>query len=333
MKRTLLLLLLISSSLTANTTLDRDIDKAVPKGFSGMIHITKNMETIFSKAYGGDYNIDTRFQIASVTKQFTGAIILMLQEEGKLRVDDPIDNYIDIGRSKDITIHHLLTHSSGIPEYFYLLDKSSGNIYSPEEIVELVEDRELTFKPGSSFNYSNSNYVILGMIIESIEGKSLDQVYYNRIFEPLKMANSGATNNYLDLENIAIGYDRVDQSKKSRDIGTIFTKPLGDSSIYSTARDLNLWHYGLFGGILSDESKELMFNKQIGFLGIGYSYGLFIYKDGAVMDHLGSTVGFQSIFYRDIERDLNIIILYNLGMTMDINSVKLKIIEVLNRCM
>jgi|SRR5215216_7551077 len=140
---------------------------------------------------------DTKFRIGSVTKQFTAALILQLVEEGKIKLDGKISDYLTDYRKDTggkVTIHQLLNHTFGIPSYTNRPDFSaeiSRNLYSVADFVKKFASGGLEFEPGSKFSYNNSGYSLLGAIIEKVTGKSYETVLTERILKPLGMTNSG----------------------------------------------------------------------------------------------------------------------------------------------
>src|SRR5688572_31948493 len=164
--------------------------------FSGAALIARDGQTLFTGAFGwanAEWEIPntvaTRFRIASITKTFTAALILKLVEEGRLNVTDTLDKYFDQcpGAWKRLTLHHLLTHTSGIPNYTSATDftKSSRLAYTPEEIAATFRDRPLEFSPGEKYDYSNSNYLLLALIAEKVSGRSYDRILQTKLLDPL----------------------------------------------------------------------------------------------------------------------------------------------------
>lgn len=187
--------------------------------FNGSALIAENGKIILKKGYGlanMEWDIpnqpSTKFRLGSISKQFTALLIVKLAEEGKLKLDVPITTYLsDYPKETGdkITIHHLLTHTSGIPNYTstpnFLRDKSR-NPYTPEDFVKTFNKLPLEFTPGEKFRYSNSGYFLLGYIIEKVTGKTYEQYLQEIILTPLKMANTGYDHFEVILKNRAAGY-------------------------------------------------------------------------------------------------------------------------------
>src|SRR5262247_2180124 len=182
--------------------LDEYLSAAAKKDFTGSALVARDGKVIFSKGYGmanAEWDIpnttQTKFRLGSITKQFTAASLLLLQERGKLSVQDPICKFFDNCPEawKEITIHHLLTHTSGIPNFTSFPDyqKTMMIPVTMESLVARFKDKPLDFKPGEKMSYSNSGYVALGHIVEKVAGETYESFLQKNIFEPLKMSNSG----------------------------------------------------------------------------------------------------------------------------------------------
>ena len=241
--------------------------------FRGTVLVARNGKVVFEKAYGiadeewsAANTTTTKFRIASLTKQFTAACILLLQERGLLRVEDPISRYLS-GLPvawQSITVHQLLTHTSGIHNYtdspqIKKLDRTGA---TPRELVALVEDRPLDFKAGTQWSYSNTGYILLGMIIEKLSGQSYAEFLKANVFDRLGMTNSGYDRATDVLKERAYGYD----VKNGRIANADFIDMSGPSAaggLYSTVEDLFLWNEALAedGKLLSAGSLKQMFTE------------------------------------------------------------------------
>ena len=297
--------------------------------FNGSALVAENGKVILKKGFGSanmEWNIpnepDTKFRLGSISKQFTAFLIVKLAEEGKIKLDVPITTYLpDYPKvtGDKITIHHLLTHTSGIPNYTSLpnfFKDNSRNPYTPEEFVKTFSNLPLEFTPGEKFNYSNSGYFLLGYIIEKISGKSYEQYLQEIILNPLKMVNSGYDHADVILKNRAAGYEK--RGKKIRNAPYLdMSIPYAAGSLYSTVEDLYLWDQALYTNkLLSSKSMESLFNSYIKAGKGSYGYGWFIEEaDRAtgkvkVIEHGGGINGFNTIIYR-IPGDKNLIVLLN----------------------
>src|SRR5437899_5561192 len=191
---------------------------APARHFSGIIVAERDSKVLIEKSYGSaveEWRIpnssDTKFEIASLSKQFTAAAILQLADSGKLDVEDPVSKYYPEAPAswKGMTIHHLLTHTSGLPENewgnFY---KGKCTTYSTEEQVKTFRDRPLGFPPGSAWKYRNTEYFLLAHIIEKIDGELYAAYLARHIFEPLKMTHSGFVTMAAVVPQMSEGYSR-----------------------------------------------------------------------------------------------------------------------------
>jgi len=209
----------VSSNNNIKSRLTKYMDRYSSKNeFSGSILIAKDDEILLNKGYGtADYNKSipnkpqTTFEIASLTKQFTATAILMLQEQKLLNVNDKLSKYIpDYPDGDNITIYNLLTHTSGIPEYLNYVDsidtENHNLAYTPEELIELFKNEPFDFSSGTSFEYSNSNYILLGYIIEKVSNMKYEDYIENNIITPFKLTSTGFLSNETTSKNKSIGY-------------------------------------------------------------------------------------------------------------------------------
>ena len=225
------------------------------KEFSGSVLIAKGDNIVFNRGYGLA-NIEwgvpntatTKFRLGSITKQFTAAAILLLEEDGKLHLEDPVRvHWPEAPRAWDkVTIFHLLTHTSGMapPDETWRFSEGPA-----EETVGHFRDRPLEFEPGSEFRYSNSGFILLAYLIERISGQSYSDFLEERILTPLGMKDSGVESNGPIVGNRASGYADGENGWVH---GAYLSMPssIGSGAVYSTTEDLLRWTRGLFGGKL-----------------------------------------------------------------------------------
>src|SRR5713101_3187260 len=224
-RRTIAALLFASSLLgqsaipdTPAGRIDQIVQSSVSnKQFMGSVLVARGNEVLFSKGYGAA-NLEwaipntpsTKFRLGSVTKQFTSASIFLLEERGKLKIDDPVKKYMpDAPAAWDkVTIFNLLTHTSGIPSFTGFPDYASTEAIAttPEKLVARFRDKPLEFQPGEKWNYSNSGYVLLGYLIEKISGQPYAKFVQENIFTPLGMTSSGYDSNTAIIRHRAAGY-------------------------------------------------------------------------------------------------------------------------------
>jgi CubicO group peptidase (beta-lactamase class C family) len=294
------------------------------KQFMGAVLVARGAEMLLDKGYGfADVELNvptspnTKFRLGSLTKQFTAASILLLQELGKLNVKDPVKKHMpDAPAAWDkITIFNLLTHTSGIPNFTSFPDYASLEPFAttPVQLVARFRDKPLEFQPGEKWSYSNSGYVLLGYLIEKISGKSYAEFVDENIFKPLGMANSGYDSNSTVIQNRASGYVRGANGLVNA--GYInMTVPFSAGGLYSTTEDLLRWEQGLFGGkLLSSASLKEM---TIPFKN-DYAYGLLTrtVNKHQVIDHGGGIEGFNTLLAYYPVDNLTVIVLGNVNGT------------------
>ena len=276
---------------------------------------------------------DTRFRVASVTKQFTAMAVMMLAQDGKLNIGDPISRYVDSlpPSWSGITIHHLLRHTSGISDYEEWFDGYTTQAYSdymsqahaPARILRDAKARPLDHEPGSTFRYSNSAYIILGFIIERASGLPYAEFLRTRIHQPLGMTLSDQDRSEEITLNRAQGY-RLRPSAYPRAYFAGLTRtdylnavyqlmepPQADAGLITTARDLYRWDQALY----TEKLVPLALVDSIFTPGIGdYGYGWFVRSgpDGIMHDHSGGLPGFSCYIRRIPGTRRTIIILGNL---------------------
>jgi len=266
---------------------------------------------------------DTKFRIGSVTKQFTAAAILKLQEEGKLNVNDVVSKYIpDYPRGDEITIHHLLTHTSGIHSFTEKPDfmKTVTMEKTPDEIISMFKDDDLDFNPGDNWHYSNSGYFLLGYLVEKISGQSYGEYLHSTFFEPLGMENTGVHNSSEVLSNEAYGYS-YGNGKFHKALNWDMSQAGGAGSLYSTVYDLYLWNEAIFSGkVLSQNSMKAAFTpatlndgripKSFG-TGYGYGWQITEYRGLREISHTGGLQGFISALIRYPEQEITVAVVHN----------------------
>ncbi|MCX7710345.1 MAG: beta-lactamase family protein, partial [Clostridia bacterium] len=239
------------------------------KSFSGSVLIAKKGEIIVNQGYGiANYELGvpntpkTKFTIASMSKTFTAAAILQLEEAGKLSIQDPLNKYVpNYPQGDKIRIEHLLNCTSGIPDFTDGPDLFEiARVYrSPEQLIGLFKDKPLEFEPGSKFKYSNSGYVLLGAIIEKVADDTLDQYLMEHIFKPLNMKNTEMGDNRRIINNRASGYSVINGEIQNCDFSDS-SFHFGDGGICSTAEDLYRWDRALHSGkFLTKQSLDKMF--------------------------------------------------------------------------
>ena len=255
-----LAVLFVSAGLAQDVSrLDQVVQSYVSnKTFMGSVLVARGTEVLLDKGYGSanlEWNIPNspaaKFRLGSLTKQFTAASILLLEERGKLKTDDPVKKFMpDAPPAWDkITIFHLLTHTSGIPNFTSFPDYRSQEPFdtTPEKLVARFRDKPLDFQPGEKWSYSNSGYVLLGYLLERVSGESYQKFLQDNIFDPLGMKDSGYDSNSAVILRRAAGY--VPGKDGPENAGFIHMSiPFSAGALYSTTGDLLRWEQGLFGG-------------------------------------------------------------------------------------
>jgi len=301
--------------------------------FNGAVLVAEEGKVIYKKAFGManmewdmPNQVDTKFRIASMTKQFTAMLIMQLVAENKLNLEEPISSYLpdypkEVGQK--VNIHHLLSHTSGIPNYtsFPGYQKMMGTYHEPNDLVELFADSTLLFEPGVKFSYSNSGYVVLGVILEKVTGQSFEKVLQENILTPLKMENTGYDNNRKLLHNRALGYySNAGVYTNSNPINMTVGYTAG--GLHSTVEDMYLWDQALYTEkLLPQKYLDVMFTKHIPAWGGDYGYGWNIgdMRIGntdermSTINHDGVINGFNSIIVRIPASQSSVILLNNTG--------------------
>ncbi len=292
------------------------------KQFMGSVLVARGDDVVFSKSFGSanlEWNIAntpaTKFRIGSMTKQFTAASILLLEERGKLKIDDPVKKYMpDAPAAWDkITIFNVLTHTAGLPNFTSFPEYAKMQAFpnTPEQIVDTFKNKPLDFEPGSKFSYSNSGYVLLGYLIEKITGASYEKFLQENIFTPIGMKDSGYDSSTAIIERRASGYAPSPAGPVNAEY-VHMSVPHGAGALYSTTQDLLEWQLALYGGkVLKPES----FAKMTTPFKDDYAFGLIVRTtDGRKqMWHNGGIQGFNSSMAWYPESKTTIVVLANLN--------------------
>lgn len=332
-----------TSTQTVEAQLASEIDNylttlAKQDQLSGSILVAVDGKVLLSKGYGmANLELDvpntpqTKFQLGSLTKQFTAMAILQLQQQGKLNVHDPICQYIRYTMVcpeawQSITIHHLLTHTSGIKDYtaFSNFSEFGKQSMKPLELSKLFRDLPLNFTPGERWDYSNSGYVLLGHIIEWVSDESYGIFLLKNIFQPLQMADTGYGNNSTILKDRADGYFSSAARADYFDPSVAYAA----GGLYSTVKDLFLWDQALstdkliprtlrdqmftsFSPIPSD--SDIFTYMPADVTDVGYGYGWVIGKQSNHLWvwHSGHYSGFSNMISRYPDDKVTIILLTN----------------------
>jgi CubicO group peptidase (beta-lactamase class C family) len=290
------------------------------KQFMGSVLVAENGNILLNKGYGSanlEWNIpnapSTRFRIASLTKQFTAAAILLLEERGKLKTDDPVKEYVPGAPAAwdKITIFHLLTNTSGIPDFTSFTDFGLTQALptSPEQLIARFRNKPLNFQPGEQWEYSSSGYILLGYLIEKISGQSYKDFLQEKIFKPLSMQQSGYDMNSLIIPRRASGYALAPNGFVNAPYIDM-SIPYSAGGLYSTTEDLLRWEQALFGGrVLSAAALKKMttpFKHE-------YACGLEVrsLNGRTIMEHGGAIEGFSTRMAYYPSDKLTVVVLAN----------------------
>lgn len=285
----------------------------------GVVLMARRGRPVFEKAVGFASparhvrnDMRTIFRIGSITKQVTASAILMLAQEGKLSVDDPVTRFLPEAPAswRAVTVRHLLEHTSAIPNFTAVLgDKADGWANkTPLDVIALVHDLPLEAPAGTRFKYDNTGYVLLGLIVERAGGQTLDVFLRERVFKPLHMIHTGFAA-ATPPPHSATG-TIIDKGKQVATPWPNSVRASGAGAIFSTAADLLTWEDALFGGrVLSQASTKAMFTDW----GHGFGYGWVTDKVAGhpAWWHNGHGPGFGAVVYRVPDIELTVIVLSN----------------------
>jgi len=296
--------------------------------FSGAVVVVNNGEVIFNKSYGmaniehGVSNTEkTKYKIASLTKQITCMGIMILKERGMINTNDTIRTFFPDYPELDerITVHHLMTHTSGLFNDFSVVDPNlmlGKRLYTHEEVFDTFKDMPLEFEPGEGWSYCYFGYYLLGVIIERISRKSYIEFIKENIFEPLGMNNSGLDDYIEILPNKASGYYASDEKLICCEIDTMSAFSAG--AMYSTVEDMILWDEALYTEkLVSKKTMDEIFTPYK----YNYGYGWMIDENlnRKRVRHSGGGNGYSHQFHRYLEDKISILILSNYGFSNSIN--------------
>ena len=294
--------------------------------FHGSVLVAKNGKIVYNNQVGyADFRkkelLDktSLFQLASVSKQFTAAAIMLLYERNQIKLTDSVNSYFPDFPYEGVTIKNLLNHTAGLPKYFWVAEHKWKKEKAPtnSEMMDLFASSNVQrfFKPGHNFDYSNTGYLVLASIVEKVSGISFSSFVKKNIFEPLGMNDSFVYNpeNKNVLNNKLYGYRLYKGWRHLKINNTVNDAIVGDKNIYTTSEDLFKWTLGLNNGkLVSQESLKLMYTKgeTISKRKIPYGFGFRIDpKDDSIIYHHGKWNGFSTGLTQYLEDDLVVIVL------------------------
>ena len=290
--------------------------------FMGAVLVARGGTVLFSKAYGSanlELNVPnttaTKFRLGSLTKQFTAASVLLLEEHGVLKIEDLVEvHYPDAPAAWDkVTLFHLLTHTSGIPNFtaFPEYQSLAGLRTTTDELVKRFRDRPLEFTPGTEMHYSNSGYVLLGAIIEKVSGKTYAKFVEENFFKPLGLKDSGYDSNSAVIAQRAAGYAPGPDGIVNASYLDM-TIPQAAGGLYSTTGDLLRWEQALFG---EKALSRASLNKMTKPVKNDYALGLMVNNIAGLtfFHHGGGIEGFNTHLAYYPDRQITVVALSNLN--------------------
>ncbi|MBI4674729.1 MAG: beta-lactamase family protein [Chloroflexi bacterium] len=303
---------------TANSQLAQALERNLVRQtsrnhFSGVALVARNGEIALHQAYGMadaqnkiPNTTATRFQIASVAKTLTATAIMQLGAQNKINLQSPISTYLPDTPAawQNITVHQLLSHTSGIPDYFTFDEFAAKKNLTPDEIIRVAKTYPLDAEPGAEFGYSNTGYVLLGKLIEIVSGQSYAEFMRRSIFDPLQMSATGRDG---DNTPLARGYAAPDTPADTYPI----TNALGDGDFLATAADLYKFDRALYDdNFLTRDAREKMFTP-VGNNHYAYGWEVQSWNGKRVVSHSGGMPGFAATLMRFPDDDAAIILLSN----------------------
>jgi CubicO group peptidase (beta-lactamase class C family) len=312
----------------ASSVVSAILEKTTPKDSPGIaVLIARDGKVLLSSGFGmADLSHDvpvtpaTKFRIGSVTKQFAAAAILKLQEEGKLSVSDKLTKFFpEFPRGDEVTIHHLLTHTSGIKSFTSKPDfyATVASTVTSEQMIDSFKNDPFDFDPGTKFSYNNSGYFLLGAIIEKVSGQSFDDYLRETFFEPLEMHDTGVHTATALLKHEATGYS-VAEGKATKAIDWDMSRAGAAGNLYSTVEDLMRWNEGIFGGkILSAESLKAAFTPvkldsgEEPAMAYGYGWMMSERRGLKTISHSGGLNGWMSQLTRYVDQNTTVVVFHN----------------------
>ncbi|HZS08833.1 MAG TPA: serine hydrolase domain-containing protein [Blastocatellia bacterium] len=290
------------------------------------VAVVQDGKVVLAKGYGmanvelsSPATENTVYQLASVTKQFTATAIMMLVEDGKISLDDKLTKILDgLPAAWDgVTVRHLLNHTSGIRSYTSVPDffKTARKDYKKEEIIKLVTDAPMEFAPGEKWNYNNTGYFLLGMIIEKVSGKEYGAFLSERIFQPLGMTSTRVNDLTEVIKNRAQGYTWNNGRLRNGEYLSP-TQPFSAGALVSTVLDLAKWDAALYTEkLLRRASLDQMWTPTKLNDGktqdYGFGWGVDVYRTRKRLSHGGGIQGFSTFITRFVDDKLTVIVLVN----------------------
>lgn len=307
--------------------IDELVDRYHRYGFHGNVLVAMENRVIYQRSVGNaDFKtgqaltMETPFQLASVSKQFTAAAIMLLAQDSLLHYDDDIRKYLPELSYEGMTIRRLLNHTAGLPNYMWILETQLAKDATPpgnQEVVKLMGEHDLPlyFTPGKYFDYSNTGYVLLAAIVERVSGQNFADFTQQRLFEPLGMNNTFVWTANDSARSVISGYYKTRWNRYGKIVPTIHDGCVGDKGVYSTVGDLFKWQQAFFGGKVVEQphiDQALAHGRLRTRTPIDYGFGfrLDYDKDGKkIIYHNGLWEGFRTCFWYHAEDESLIVVL------------------------
>ena len=297
-------------------------------GFNGQVLVARHGTIVYDRCFGfADFRnstpltSETPFQLASISKTFTSTAILLLHQEGKLHIDSLVLNYIPEFPYPNITVRHLLSHTSGLQNYMWVMERywNQGRLPSNEDMLAtfIKHKRPLDFVPGTRWAYSNTGFAVLGLLVERVSGQRFPDFLHQHIFTPLEMHNTFV----YDVHQESTPKNRAYGFRPNR--GRYYFIPdvrhdgvFGDKGVYSTAEDLYKWDQAIYRNeLLTPELWQMAFEKaqlhNTNTVNYGMGWRLQFFREHRIVHHPGRWNGFRTSFKRYIDDDATLIILTN----------------------
>lgn len=297
-------------------------------GFNGNVLVAKEGKIIYQNSLGwanhlmrDSLTIHSQFELASVSKPLTAIGTLIMVEQGRLSLEDTMERFFPGFPYEGVTVRHLLTHRSGLPNYIYLADSvwtdKKVGMTNQEAVKLLIEHRPMRYgAPDGRHFYNNTNYMMLAAIIEVVSGQDFAVFMSEHVFKPAGMMHTAVYSKavYEEIPTHVIGHDRVWRRSV---VQNFLDGPVGDKGIYSTVQDLYLFGRALDEGrllktSLLDSAYQSHSRPQKGVFGYGYGWRTFQQENNRIAYHTGWWHGFRTLYIKDLENDITIVLLSNM---------------------
>ena len=320
---------LVYDPANADPEIDHFMRNLHRKGFNGNVLVAKKGKIIYQNAFGwanyllkDSLNVDSKFELASVSKPLTGVGVMQLVEAGKLRLDQTVNEFFPEFPFPGVTIQQLLSHRSGLPNYVYFSedhwkDRKKG-MSNMDAMALLAEHKPNRYgAPDGRFHYNNSNFMVLASIVEKVTGQDFAVYMKEHVFKPAGMKNTAILSRavYEKIPTDVIGHDKTWRRSV---VQNYLDGPVGDKGAYSTVQDLFLFDRALRDGrLLKEETQDSSYvarsDARRSLFSYGYGWRTFSPPDNPIVYHTGWWHGFKSLYVRDLKNDITIVLLTNMA--------------------